>query len=46
MIILILVLCGFLYLFGKIKSLEIVWLTSHENMLKKKEKKNLVALRI
>ena len=30
MFILNLVLCGFLYLFGESKSLEIVWLTSHE----------------
>ena len=37
MIILILVLCGFLYLFGENKSLEIVWLASHENMLKKSD---------
>ena len=42
MIILLLVLCGFLYLFGENKALEIVWLASQENMLEK----NLIALRI
>ena len=36
MIILLLVLCGFLYLFGENKALEIVWLASQENMLEKK----------
>ena len=36
MIILILVLFEFLYLFDENKSLEIVWLASHEYMLKKK----------
>ena len=40
MIILLLVLCGFLYLFGENKALEIVWLASQENMLEK----NLIAL--
>ena len=37
MIIFILVLCGFLYLFGENKSLEIARLASHENMLKKEK---------
>ena len=45
--ILILVLCGFLYLFGENKSLESVWLANHENMVKRKKKeKELIALRI
>ena len=38
MIILNLDLCGFLYLFGESKSLESVWLASHEDMLKVKER--------